>query len=103
MFISDELRLARFRRLHAKFLDASEEFPGLYHSACRSDQERLWIIMSPGWVHEVVPEEHKKPHKDFWEEALCYGRYARLPVENSRFRRPCRLWCLQFHVCEVCE
>lgn len=76
MSLSDELRAERLRRLHTRFLDASGQYPNLNHVACRSDHERLWIAMSPAWLHSAVDESHEKTHKEFWQEAAGYGRYG---------------------------
>jgi len=79
MSLSDELRLARLRRLHAKFLDASDKHPTLNHVVCRSDQERLWTIISTIWHSSDAIGA--KTHEEFWRKAIEFGRYSRLCPE----------------------
>ncbi len=74
---SDQLRVQRIERLHSKFLNASAEHPALMHVACQSDQERLWVAMSPAWAHPINSDVHEKVHKAFWRDATNYGRYER--------------------------
>ena len=102
MSIGDELRIERLRRLHAKFLDSADEYPSLFHVACRSNQERLWKILSPGWLFDSPAERslilpgwtnrsleglsdvdvHKKLHKSFWVDAVEYGGFCQLVYGN---------------------
>jgi len=89
MSLSDELRLKRLRRLHCRFLDASEKSPRLYHVACHFAQERLWTTMLPGWSTRNEDDWDEKVHEHFWSDATAYGRYAMCtmgePVSPAHF------------------
>jgi hypothetical protein len=66
MPVGNELRIARLRRLHAKFLDASDVHPQLYHACVRSGNPHLSRILR--WHDKGLGLSPS--HEELWTAAI---------------------------------